>query len=316
MAPSCTLSKNVLMIWIPEPPREKVVSDLKSQFPDLEIRWLNSWDHGKQQRRDATETDEQLWDGVTMLLTSWVPPPAHLLTSVRFVQLSSAGADKWAHHAVYKNQKVIFCTANGIHGGILGYGAIGRQVARVAKAIGMEVYAYTRTEKSTAESRKDDSYCVPGIEGDPDGLLPAKWFYGSSKESLNTFLDQNLDILVVSLPLTDATRGIISAEQFEILSKKKTFLCNIARGAHVDQPALIQALENGQIRGAALDVADPEPLPQDHPLWKAPNLLITPHVSWFTSDYYGRVLDVLKENLIKMDAGERLLNMMDRELNY
>ena len=81
---------------------------------------------------------------------------------------------------------------------------------------------------------------------------------------------------LVSLPLTDSTRRILSYKQFEILSKKKTFVCNIARGGHVDQEALIQALESGQIRGAASDVADPEPLPSNHPLWKAPRLLITP----------------------------------------
>lgn len=141
--------------------------------------------------------------------------------------------------------------------------------------MGMEVYAYTRSEKATPELRKDDSYCVART-GDPDGLIPTKWFHGSSRENVDAFLGQDLDILVVSLPLTDATRGIISSKQFEIMSKKKTFLCNIARGGHVDQDALIQALEKGLIRGAALDVTDPEPLPSDHPLWKAPNLLITP----------------------------------------
>jgi phosphoglycerate dehydrogenase-like enzyme len=144
--------------------------------------------------------------------------------------------------------------------------------------MGMEVYAYTRTEKSTVESRKDDSYCVPG-PGDPYGLIPAKWFHGGSQDDVDKFIDQELDILVVSLPLTDSTRGIISRKQFEIMRKKKTFLSNVARGGHVNQEALIQALEEGLIRGAALDVADPEPLPSDHPLWKAPNLLITPSVS-------------------------------------
>jgi phosphoglycerate dehydrogenase-like enzyme len=137
--------------------------------------------------------------------------------------------------------------------------------------MGMEVYAYTRTEKSTLESRKDDSYCVPGT-GDPDGLIPAKWFH----DDIDNFLGQDLDILVVSLPLTQSTSGIISYKQFEILSNKKTFLSNIARGGHINQEALIQALEKGQIRGAALDVTEPEPLSSDDPLWKAPNLLITP----------------------------------------
>lgn len=157
----------------------------------------------------------------------------------------------------------------------MGYGAIGRQCARLADAMGMEVYAYTRTEKATAASRRDDSYCV-GKTGDPEGLIPSKWFHGDSRAAVDDFIGQDLDILVVSLPLTESTRGIISGKQFEIMSRKKTFLSNIARGGHVDQDALIRALETGLIRGAAVDVTDPEPLPSDHPLWKAPNLLITP----------------------------------------
>lgn len=157
----------------------------------------------------------------------------------------------------------------------MGYGAIGRQCARVARSLGMEVLAYTRTEKPTPESRRDDSYCVPGT-GDPEGLIPTRWFHGASRDAVDDFLAQDLDILVVSLPLTESTRGILSYRQFELLSKRRTFVCNIARGGHIDQEALLQALERGQIRGAAIDVTDPEPLDSQNPLWKAPNLLITP----------------------------------------
>lgn len=83
--------------------------------------------------------------------------------------------------------------------------------------------SYTRSPRTTPEARKDDSYCVPGT-GDPDGLIPAKWFHGTSADDINTFLDQDLDILVLSLPLTSETHGIISHEQFQILSKKKTYV--------------------------------------------------------------------------------------------
>lgn len=81
--------------------------------------------------------------------------------------------------------------------------------------------SYTRNPKTTASERRDDSYCVPGT-GDPDGLIPSKWFHGTSTEDINEFLKQDLDILVLSLPLTSETHGIISYEQFEILSGKKT----------------------------------------------------------------------------------------------
>lgn len=181
--------------------------------------------------------------------------------------------------------------------------------------MGMDVYAYTRSERSTPEKRKDDSYCVPGT-GDPEGLVPSKWFHGASKEDINDFLSQDLDILVLSLPLTGDTKGLLSREQFEILSKKKTFVSNIARGGVIDTDALIEALESGKIRGAALDVTDPEPLPSDHKLWKAPNLLITPHVSWQTQSLVPRLLDIFELNLDNLSAGRPLINVVNREFNY
>lgn len=179
----------------------------------------------------------------------------------------------------------------------------------------MEVFAYTRSERSTPERRKDDSYCVPGT-GDPDGVLPARWFHGSSRDDVDHFLGQDLDILVLSLPLTTETKGVLSCRQFEILSKKKTFVSNVARGAHIDQEALIDALETGKIRGAALDVTNPEPLPADHPLWKAPNLLITSHKSWQSQSLSTRILHVLETNLDRLSTGRPLINVMNRELHY
>jgi len=203
----------------------------------------------------------------------------------------------------------------GLRMGILGYGAIGRQVAKVAQSLGMEVYAYTRSEKSTPESRKDDSYCVPGT-GDPNGLVPAKWFHGASKAAVNNFLAQDLDILVLSLPLTEATTHIISREQLDILSVKKTFVSNISRGKHIDTDALLDALNEGKIRGAALDVSDPEPLPDDHPIFSAPNVFVTPHISWQTPQLFPRVLEILERNLESLGAGKPLINVMNREHHY
>lgn len=181
--------------------------------------------------------------------------------------------------------------------------------------MGMDIYAYTRSERSTPESRRDDSYCVPGT-GDPEGLLPTKWFHGSSKEAINDFLSQDLDILVLALPLTKESQGLISTEQFEILSKKKTFVSNVARGPIINTNTLIEALESGKIRGAALDVTDPEPLPADHKLWKTPNLLITPHVSWQSQAILSRVLNILETNLDNLGAGRPLINVVSKEFGY
>ncbi|KAH8890485.1 hypothetical protein GQ53DRAFT_747514 [Thozetella sp. PMI_491] len=351
-----SLSNDVLLVNLPMPADEAWITKMESRYSGLRVRWVerSKWNAGSQ------GVPPEMWEGVTIVVGA-PPHPAHLMTNVRYVQLSSAGADRWLEQDLYKNPDVIFCTANGCHPpqiaewviatwlmkshrlldyhvfqkeerwnkvlysdiadspglrmGILGYGAIGRHVARISSAMGMEIYAYTRTERSTPESKKDDSYYVPGT-GDPDGLIPAKWFHGSSKEAIDDFLSQDLDVLVLCMPLTPATKKMLGKEQFDILARKKTFVSNIGRGKLIDTDALLEALEQGKIQGAALDVTDPEPLPDGHPLWKAPNVYITPHVSWQTPHYIRRVLDILETNLEKMDKGERMLNIMNREHNY
>lgn len=175
----------------------------------------------------------------------------------------------------------------------------------------MEVYAYTARERDTPESRRHEGYIVPGTS-DPDGTIPTKWFSGDPRTAINEFLAQDLDILVLSVPLNESTRALIGHEQFKLMSKQRTFLCNVARGPIVDTDALIQAAETGQIRGAALDVTDPEPLPKDHPLWKAPNVFITPHISWNSTAVGERVSWLLYENLERLDRGEPLINAIRR----
>lgn len=175
----------------------------------------------------------------------------------------------------------------------------------------MEVYAFTRQERSSPASRLDDTWCTPGT-GDPEGKIPTKWFHGSSRDAVDEFLRQDLDVLVISLPLTKSTYKLIGPEQFEILSKKKAFVSNIARGPVVDTSALIQALESGQICGAALDVTDPEPLPEGHPLWSAPNLFISPHVSWLSTSLWDRAEAILTQNLENLALGKPLVNALER----
>lgn len=199
--------------------------------------------------------------------------------------------------------------------GILGYGSIGRQVARVAKALGMDVIAYTNGRRATPESRRDTGYIVPGT-GDPDGAFPSRWLSGADGQ-FEEFLGADLDVLVVAVPLTASTKGLIAAPEFELLSRRKTFLSNIARGPIVDTGALIQALEKGQIRGAALDVTDPEPLPDGHPLWSAPNVFVTPHVSGISNDYNVRVYDILALNLQRLAEGKKeFVNKVNKKEGY
>ncbi|KAL1856632.1 hypothetical protein Plec18170_003602 [Paecilomyces lecythidis] len=199
--------------------------------------------------------------------------------------------------------------------GILGYGSIGRQVANVSRAMGMDVLAYTASPKTTPESRKDHGFVVPGT-GDPDGSIPSQWFSGTDKANLHNFLSQDLDILLISVPLTPQTHHLISKAEFEVLAKRRTFISNIARGPVIDQPALVESLTNGDIRGAALDVTDPEPLPADDPLWDAPNVTITPHVSAQNAQTLERVFQVIEANLERKQKGEKLINIVDRKRGY
>jgi phosphoglycerate dehydrogenase-like enzyme len=192
----------------------------------------------------------------------------------------------------------------------------------------MEVYAYTRSERRTPESRADhDTYCVPGT-GDPEGLLPAKWFHGTGADDINNFLSQDLDLLVVATPLTTATTKLIGSDQFAVLDasrvgtlrngrpKPKTYVVNIARGKVIDTDAILHALHNNQISGAALDVTDPEPLPAGHALWTAPNVFIAPHVSWQSGHMRERLLGVLELNLERLHAGKPLVNVLHKEFHY
>lgn len=206
--------------------------------------------------------------------------------------------------------------------GVLGYGSIGRQVGRVAQAMGMDVIAYTARPRSTAESKKDHGYIVPGT-GDPDGSIPSAWYSGLDKASLHHFLAQDIDHLLISVPLTKQTTHFLGADEFALLGHRHAFISNISRGQILDQDALIRALETGAtgdkeggLRGAALDVTDPEPLPKDHPLWDAPNCILTPHVSGLGTAYVDRAFQVLEQNLERMERGEGLLNLVDRKRGY
>ena len=207
----------------------------------------------------------------------------------------------------------------GLRIGILGYGSIGRQVGRMAKAMGMEVLAYTASPKKSKDDRKDKGFIVPGT-GDPDGDIPSEWFSGLDKESLHHFLKQELDWIVIAVPLTDDTTRFISTDEFKILhdhcKNGKPFITNIARGQILDQDALIEALKDGTLGGAALDVTDPEPLPEESELWGLENVVLTPHVSGSGTSYTDRAFKVLEANLGRRLKGEGLLNVVKRGRGY
>ena len=213
---------------------------------------------------------------------------------------------------------------------MLGYGSIGRQIARVAKGLGMRVLASTASPKDSAESKRDGGFVAPGT-GDDEGSVPEEWFSGLEKKDLHGFLGQGLDWLVVCVPLTEKTRGFLGEEEFAVLrdglarqkvesvgasAERKCFVTNIARGPIIDQKALIEALKDGTLQGAALDVTDPEPLPEDSELWDLENVVVTPHISGNGVAYEDRAFQVLGVNLGRREEGEGLINVVKRERGY
>jgi len=183
--------------------------------------------------------------------------------------------------------------------------------------MGYDVVAYTASPRNTEESKKDRGYIVPGT-GDPDGTLPSAWFSGLDKESLHTFLKQDIDVLLIAVPLTPDTLHSIGAEEFEILGKKNALVINIARGSIIKQDDLIAALKKkkGGLRGAALDVTDPEPLDSESELWDMENVAITPHISAASTAYADRSLAILEINLSNLEDGKPLINVVDRKRGY
>jgi len=278
---------------------------------------------------------------------------AHLFPRLKWVQTHSAGIDSLLDKPIW-NTEVIISSANGIHSvqmaehalalmlafrwkvpemlhyqsraewpegrwdiysqpelrgstlGIVGYGAIGRELARQAQALGMRVLALNRS----GQRRPYQGYAMPGT-GDPDAAIP-ETIYPTSE-----LLDMlpRCDYVEVLAPLTPETRHMFDANTFAAMKNSALFF-NHARGALVNETALVDALTQGQIAGAGLDAFEEEPLPPDHPLWLLDNVIISPHVSGLTLQYDERATDLFVENLRRYLAGEPLINQVQRELGY
>ena len=175
---------------------------------------------------------------------------------------------------------------------ILGLGSIGGELARLASGLGMRVLGV----------RRDASRPVPGVER----VVPPEQLAELAAEA---------DYLAVTSALTPATRGLLSAEVIARL-RPHAWVVNIARGAIVDEPALIAALQEQRIGGAALDVFAVEPLPADSPLWGLDNVILTPHVSNSSPRVRERSLALVVENVRRFKAGEPLLNIVDPAVGY
>lgn len=134
------------------------------------------------------------------------------------------------------------------------------------------------------------------------------------KQNLDKLLKKS-DYVILTLPGTPATEGIIGREEF-ILMKDSAFIVNIGRGSLIEQDALLEALKKGWIGGAGLDVTEPEPLPETSQLWEMDNLILTPHTSGFSPTNDQRRFEIFKENLKKYLKQKELKNRVDFELKY
>jgi D-2-hydroxyacid dehydrogenase (NADP+) len=178
--------------------------------------------------------------------------------------------------------------------GIVGLGKIGSSIARMGKFLGMRVLATRRSAKEITHTRYADTVY-------PSGQLER--------------LLQESDYIVLALPFTPKTEKIIGEKEIALM-KSSAFLVNIGRGKTVDEEALIKALDEKRLGGAGLDTFALEPLPPSSPLWKIPNVIITPHVAGSADDYMQKATDIFCENLKRYLNGRRLINMVDKKQGY
>lgn len=171
---------------------------------------------------------------------------------------------------------------------ILGVGGIGAEAARLAKPFGMHIIG--------VDARRTD--CPPGVDE----------MHGA--EALDALLPR-ADFVIMTIPHTPATEGLFDRARLQRM-KRSAFLINIGRGMTVRLDDLVAALMAGEIAGAGLDVFEVEPLPKDHALWRAPNVLITPHTAGFGPYLDDRRLDIILDNCRRFAAGEPLRNVVDK----
>ena len=190
--------------------------------------------------------------------------------------------------------------------GIVGYGSIGRQVARLLSNFGAIVLA----TKRDAMNPQDFDY-IPEGTGDPGGDYLQRLY---PSEALRSMLKE-CDFVAVCVPKSPSTTNLIKAEELATM-KPSAYLVDVSRGSIVDHNALISVLKDRKIAGAALDVFPEEPLPADSPLWKLPNVLITPHIAGITTQYDERAVEMFSANLTRYLAGLPLYNCIDLDRGY
>ncbi len=305
--------------------------------------------------KTASEVTPDIWKTVDILYTPSVLPDPASAPRLRWVQGHFAGVDRLLSQPLLAAEDVIVTSTSGIHApkmaeftlgmmlafahkiptmlrlqqksdwpenrfellmphelrgstlGIVGYGSIGRATARLAQTFGMQVLA---TKRDVMHPATRGEFTFPDT-GDPDGSQVNRLY---PPEALKSMLSE-CDYVQVIIPATKANYHLIDAAALAAM-KKTAVLINVARGEAVDEAALINALQTGQIAGAALDVFEQEPLPATSPLWKLDNVILSPHVAGNSEHYNESAAEVFAQNLERYLADEELLNVVDQARGY
>lgn len=333
-----------VLITLPFP--EEIVNSLRSISPRLNVTVLRA--------RKTEEVPAEVWQRVEVLYTNRVLPLPEEAPRLRWVQFHWAGVDHALSAPLLHKPGLLLTSLSGVSAsqmaeyalmtmlalghrlpdiaahqrrsewprdrwerfsprelrgstvGIIGYGSVGRQIARLLREFGVTILAAKRDAMQPA-----DTGYVPEEQGDPGGDLVHRLYPPQAVCSMLRVCD----FVVVTLPLTPNTRSFLGAEQFAAF-KPTAYLVDISRGGIVDHAALYAALRDQKLAGAALDVFPEEPLPPDHPLWKLPNVIITPHISGNSPQYDERARLLFSENLHRYLAGLTLYNLIDLERGY
>jgi phosphoglycerate dehydrogenase-like enzyme len=306
--------------------------------------------------RDADKVPDERWAETDILYTWNVLPEPEKAPNLRWIQFGSAGVDPFLDHPLLGRDDLVATSMSGaITGqiaeyvlmallafgrrlpklmrfqrehkwpehnerwqgftpielrystvGILGYGSIGRQVARLLQPFGAQVLA----AKHDIMHPEDTGYSAEGM-GDPQGDFFHRLY---PIEALHSLLAAS-DFVVAALPLTDETHHILDAAAFEAM-RETAFLVNVGRGELVDQDALVTALKEGKLAGAALDVFEEEPLREDSPLWKMENVILSPHISGMGSHVEEETVSLFVANLNRYLADLPLYNQIDLQRGY
>ncbi len=319
---------------------DEIMDQLRAISPRLHIE------------RYHPKVPESAYADAEVLYTARDFPEPEQAPRLRWIQAHSAGANHFLDRPIVQAEDVEITTATGIHAtpmaeyilammlaftyrlpqhrraqdraewahnlppittlrgqtlGIVGYGSVGRELARIADQMGVVVVATKRDMRQTSTEEK---YVESGL-GDVDAEIPLRLYPPQALASMV----QVCDFVALTLPLTDETHHLVNEAIFEAM-KPSAYLINVARGAVVDEAALISALAAEKIAGAALDVTEQEPLPSTSPLWQMENVLITPHVSGNNSRYHERAAALFAENLERYLENKPLLNKLDRTHGY